>query len=285
MNIDEARVVLTGAAGGIGSATAALLARAGAKLILADLKLDALDRLSDEVGRERVLATVAADIASERGRAAVAAAAGAHGANVLVNAAGINPFGMFATQTQSEIAKAFAINAVTPVLLCHALLPALLERPDAHIVNVGSTFGSIGFPGFTAYSASKFAVRGFSEALRRELADTQVRVHYVAPRATKTALATDRVRAMNAELGVGMDTPATVAAAILNALRDGRGELLLGAPERFFAKLNALFPALVDRSLRRQLAVVQRYAAPASAAPPAPASAAFVPRPLQEIES
>jgi short-subunit dehydrogenase len=285
MNLNEARIVLTGAAGGIGSATADLLARAGAKLILADLKQEALDRLSGDIGPERVLATVAADIASEPGRAAIVAAAREHGANVLVNAAGINPFGMFATQTASEIAKAFSINAVAPVLLCHALLPALLEQPSAHIVNVGSTFGSIGFPGFTAYSASKFAVRGFSEALRRELADTQVRVHYVAPRATKTALATDRVRAMNTELGVGMDTPATVAAAIANALRDDRRELMLGAPERLFAKLNALFPALVDRSLRRQLAVVQRYAAPASTAPPPLASGAFVPRPLQEIES
>jgi hypothetical protein len=65
---------------------------------------------------------------------------------------------------------------------------------------------------------------------------------------------------LNAELGVGMDTPATVAAAIVGALRDERRELLLGSPERLFAKLNALFPALVDRSLRRQLGVIRRYA-------------------------
>jgi short-subunit dehydrogenase len=157
---------------------------------------------------------------------------------------------------------AFSINALAPLLLCHALLPALLDRPSAHIVNVGSTFGSIGFPGFAAYSASKFAVRGFSEALRRELADTAVRVHYVAPRATRTALATDRVRALNAELGVGMDTPQTVAAAIVRTLRDERREVLLGTPERLFAKLNALAPSLVDRSLRRQLAIVRRHASP-----------------------
>jgi short-subunit dehydrogenase len=192
----------------------------------------------------------------------VVAAARDHEVNVLVNAAGVNPFGLFAEQTAAEISKAFTINALAPLMLCHALLPILLERPSAHIVNVGSTFGSIGFPGFTAYSASKFAVRGFSEALRRELADTAVRVHYVAPRATKTALATDRVRAMNAELGVGMDTPQTVAAAIMRVLRDERRELLLGTRERVFAKLNSLFPGLVDRSLRRQLGVVRRYASP-----------------------
>jgi short-subunit dehydrogenase len=281
MNLQEARIVLTGAAGGIGSATAAWLASAGARLLPTDLEQEPLDRLAADLGRDAVLATVAADIASEPGRAALLAAAREHEVNVLVNAAGVNPFGMFAEQTTADIGKAFAINTVAPILLCHALLPALLERPAAHIVNIGSTFGSIGFPGFTAYSASKFAVRGFSEALRRELADTRVRVHYVAPRATNTALATDRVRALNTELGVGMDAPGTVAAAIVDALRDERRELLLGGRERAFAKLNALFPALVDRSLRRQLAAVRRHATPPS---DAPARNDFVPRPIQEIQ-
>jgi short-subunit dehydrogenase len=265
MNLQDARIVLTGAAGGIGSATAARLAQAGAKLVITDLKQEPLDELAAELGPDAILAVIAADVASEGGRTALAAAARQHDANVLINVAGINPFGLFTDQTPREIAAALSINTVAPMLLCHALLPALLNRPSAHIVNVGSTFGSIGFPGFTAYSASKFAMRGFSEALRRELADTPVRVHYVAPRATKTALATDRVRALNAELGVGMDTPAAVAAAIVSALRDERRELLLGAPERLFAKLNALLPSLVDRSLRRQLAVVRRHASPSSA--------------------
>ena len=266
MNLIDARIVLTGAAGGIGSATAAALAQAGARLVLTDLEQEPLDRLAATLEPAAVLAVAAADVASESGRALLAAAARQHEANVLINAAGVNPFGMFTQQTACEISLAFSINAVAPLLLCHALLPVLLERHSAHIVNVGSTFGSIGFPGFAAYSASKFAVRGFSEALRRELADTQVRVHYVAPRATKTALATDRVRALNAELGVGMDPPQTVAAAIVRALRDGQREVLLGAPERLFAKLNALLPSLVDRSLRRQLGAVRRHAAPSAAA-------------------
>jgi hypothetical protein len=72
---------------------------------------------------------------------------------------------------------------------------------------------------------------------------------------------------MNAELGVGMDSPQTVAAAIERVLCEDRNELLLGAPERLFAKLNALLPSLIDRSLRRQLAIIRRHAAPASGAP------------------
>jgi short-subunit dehydrogenase len=262
--LTDARILLTGAAGGIGSATAAALADSGAKLVLTDLKQEPLDEAAAGLTPSSVLAAVPADVVTDGGRLSLVSAARQHGIDVLINLAGINPFGLFAEQSPREIAQAFSINAVAPLLLCHALLPVLLERPRAHIVNVGSTFGTIGFPGFTAYSATKFALRGFSEALRRELADTSVLVHYVAPRATKTALATDRVRALNTELGVGMDAPQTVAAAIVCALRDERRELLLGAPERLFAKLNALLPSVVDRALRRQLAVVRRHASTAA---------------------
>jgi short-subunit dehydrogenase len=278
MKLADARVVLTGAAGGIGSAVARQLAAGGARLLLTDLRQEPLDQLAAELAPLAAVRAVAADVGSDTGRAAQAAAAYELRANALINAAGINPFGLFAEQSAGEIARAFAVNAVAPILLCHALLPVLREQPRAQIVNVGSTFGSIGFPGFTAYAASKFAVRGFCEALRRELADTAITVHYVAPRATATALATERVRAMNAELGVGMDTPQTVAAEIERVLRQGQRERLIGAPERVFAKLNALFPALVDRFLRRQLAVVRRYAAPPTAAP-------FIQAPLKEIQS
>ena len=278
MKLADARVVLTGAAGGIGSAVARQLAAGGARLLLTDLRQEPLDQLAAEFAPLAAVRAVAADVGSDTGRAALAAAAYEFRANALINAAGINPFGLFAEQSAGEIARAFAVNAVAPILLCHALLPVLREQPRAQIVNVGSTFGSIGFPGFTAYAASKFAVRGFCEALRRELADTAITVHYVAPRATATALATQRVRAMNAELGVGMDTPQTVAAEIERVLRQGQRERLIGAPERVFAKLNALFPALVDRFLRRQLAVVRRYAAPPTAAP-------FIQAPLKEIQS
>jgi short-subunit dehydrogenase len=261
MNPTEARIVLTGAAGGIGGAVARQLAGAGAELVLSDVAAEPLDRLRKELAGKRPMHAVVADVSTEAGRAALVAAAREHRCNVLINAAGINPFGLVAEQSAAEISRAMAINATAPMLLCQALLPVLAERSRAQIINVGSTFGSIGFPGFSAYSASKFAVRGFSEALRRELADTAISVHYVAPRATRTALATDRVRAMNDELGVGMDSPEEVAGAIERVLRTERSELLLGRAERLFVKINALLPRLVDRSMRRQLPIVRRHAA------------------------
>ncbi len=261
MRISQARILLTGAGGGIGSAIARQLAGSGASLLLTDVRREPLDRLGAEIGSNRETPqAVVADVTAEQDRMMLVNAARNHGTNVLINAAGINPFGLLAEQASTEIARALSINTLAPMLLCQALLPVLTANSRAHIVNIGSTFGSLGFPGFCAYSATKFAMRGFSEALRRELADTAVRVHYVAPRATSTALATDRVRAMNDELGVGMDSPDLVARAVERALREERRELLLGAPERLFAKINALFPAIVDRSVRKQLGTIRRYA-------------------------
>ena len=144
--------------------------------------------------------------------------------------------------------------------LTHLLLPLLREQPRALLVNLGSTFGSIGYPGFATYCASKFALRGFSEALRRELADTHIKVLYVAPRATRTAMNSVEVVAMNDALKVSMDDPQAVAAQIVQAIMAEREELYLGWPEKLFVRLNSLLPRLVDQALRKQLPVIKRFA-------------------------
>lgn len=93
------------------------------------------------------------------------------------------------------------------MLLTHALLPLLQRAPEAAVVNVGSAFGALGHPGFTAYCASKFGLRGFTEALARELADGKIRVLYLAPRVTATAMNDSRVEALNTALGHVVDPP------------------------------------------------------------------------------
>jgi short-subunit dehydrogenase len=261
MNIDGSTVLITGAAGGIGGATARRLGHSGARLLLTDLRPEPLQALVAELGRDGIDAqSIACDIGSVDGREALARAAETQGVDVLVNVAGINPFGLLVEQSAAEIEKAIAINTIAPLQLCRALLPQLERRAEAHIVNVGSVFGSLGFPGFAVYSASKFAVRGFTEAMRREHSDSPVRFHYVAPRATRTALSTDRIRAMNEELKVAMDTPESVAIAIEKTLRRSRRETYLGLPERLFRLINAVLPGLVDRALARQLPVIRRFA-------------------------
>jgi short-subunit dehydrogenase len=180
------------------------------------------------------------------------------GINLLINAAGVNHFAMLEQLPGREIDAMLNINLHAPIQLTGLMLPMLRSARRAMVVNVGSTFGSIGYAGYTTYCASKFALRGFSEALRRELADTRVGVLYVAPRATRTAMNGPAARALNSALKSNEDTPDAVAAAVVSAIAGDQRELYLGWPERFFVRLNGLLPAVVDRSLRKHLPLIRR---------------------------
>jgi len=151
------------------------------------------------------------------------------------------------------------------------LLAALLTQPQSAVVAVGSTFGSLAHPGFASYSASKFALRGFIEALGREYADTPLRAQWIAPRATDTGFNSAGAQALNRELKTRVDSPQQAAHAIVQAITQGRTRSQLGWPERLFAWLNGAFPALIDRGLRTSLPAVRRHAGGA-AVPPTPAS-------------
>jgi len=267
MELRDKTIVLTGASGGIGSAIAEGLAGAGARLILVGRNRAGLEHQAETLSRRHGLPAggqhlpVDADIGTPEGRQAVAETCRREGIDILVNNAGSQLFGLFAEQDEAAIAALLAVNLVAPLLLTRQLLPLLEARGEAAIVNIGSTFGSIGHPGFAAYCASKAGLAGFSEALRRELADGPVRVHHLAPRATRTALNSDRVTALNDALGNGVDEPSVVAAALLDLLAAPRGlSRHLGWPERLFVRLNSLFPAIVDRALGRQLALIRHHA-------------------------
>ena len=151
------------------------------------------------------------------------------------------------------------INAIAPMQLTRAVLPDMLERGSGRIVNVGSTFGSIGFACFASYSASKFALRGFSEALRREIAGSGVDVTYVAPRAVKTALNSAAVHHMADAVKMNMDPPLWVARQIVRAIEKDKKEVYLGFPESLFVRINNLLPRLVDAATRKQNRIMRRF--------------------------
>ena len=182
------------------------------------------------------------------------------GVDLLINCAGLLSFRPFAEEDPAVLERIVQLNLVTPMLLVRQLLPAMLERGSGRIVNVGSTFGSIGFAWFAAYSASKFGLRGFSESLRRELEGTGVGVTYVAPRAVKTSLNTGAVYRMAEATKMNMDEPAWVAAGIVAAIEEDAKDVYLGFPEKFFARLNSFLPRLVDGGLRKQNRVMEPFA-------------------------
>ena len=248
------RAILTGARGGIGRAIATALAPHCEELLL--VGRDAR-RLAESAGAAGSVArTVVADLATAAGRESIALPK----LNLLINNAGAGEFACLAAQSDAVLARIVETNVAAPMQLTRRLLPELSRQPEAWIVNVGSIFGYIGYPAYAAYCASKFALRGFSEALRRELADGPVRVLYLAPRATRTAMNGAGACALNAELGVAMDEPAAVARELLELLRRPAPERLVGMPESFLARLNQLLPGLVDRALRRKLPIIRRHA-------------------------
>jgi short-subunit dehydrogenase len=263
MKLAGTRVLITGGAGGIGRALARELLDAGASVLLVGRSALSLEETARTLGGDgRRVGTLVADLTSATDRAHLVACAATWngGIDVLVNNAGVSHFGLYGDAAPQSIEQTLAINLLAPMLLAHALLPTLAKRPQAAIVNVGSVFGAIGYPGNAAYSATKFGLRGFSEALRRELAGSTVRVLHVAPRATRTTINSRAVEALNLDLGVATDAPETVAAWIRERIELELADGTLGWPERLFVKLNALLPRLVDGALRKQLPAIRRHA-------------------------
>jgi len=248
-------VLLTGATGGIGAQTAALLATRGANLLLVARDASRLNALRTRLARfGTTVELVAADLATEEGRHRVVAAAQEFqgGINVLINNAGINRFDLFDRQSDKDLEAVVNINLLAPMLLTHKLLPLLQRQRKAMVLNVGSIVGSIGLPGQVAYCSSKFGMHGFSEALRRELDGSPVRVVYVAPRSTDTDMNDSLLREINELTGVRTDDTSVVARHVVDAISGTRNERFIGWPERLFVKINALLPGLVDRSLKKQ---------------------------------
>ena len=266
MQPEKMNVVLTGACGGIGQLIARRLAARGASLYLCGRDARVLEELQRELragARDHQLIEAAAvDLTNDDETDAwLERIAVSRPVNVLINNAGVCRFGMFERLDEQDIELIMNLNSIVPMKLVHRLLPGLRQQPAARIVNIASTFGAIGFPGYSVYSASKYAVRGFSQSLRRELADTKVSVGCILPRATRTAINSERVVAMNRELNVAMDAPDKVAAAVVDFVHSKRGELALGWPEKLLVRVNSVFPALVGRAIAKKLPLIKQYAA------------------------
>jgi short-subunit dehydrogenase len=255
MKLDKARVILTGAGGGIGSEVARRLTAQGARLALLDHNEAALKQTLEQIGKtahQPILLPVDLLDASARSNAVDEAMKAMGGVDMLINNAGLLSFRPFSDEDPEMINRIVQLNTLVPMQLSRQVVQYMLDQGKGRIVNVGSTFGSIAFAWFAAYSTSKFALRGFSEALRRELEDTGVEVTYVAPRAVKTKLNSSAIYRMAESVNMNMDEPEWVAERIVEAIKKGRKDVYLGFPESLFVRINALLPRLVDGALKKQ---------------------------------
>lgn len=257
------RILLTGATGGIGRELSESLASEGARLGLVGRTDASVASLEHLVATQRLEAVVIqADLTDPAARRAavnrMVQACG--GIDILINLAGVLDFRFFDQADTSVITRIMQVNVEVPMQMVREVLPDMLGRGSGRIVNVGSTFGSIGYPGFAAYAASKFALRGFSQALRRELHGTGVGVSYVAPRAVRTAFNPPAVHLMAERKLMRMDEPGWVASRIVRAIARERDETYLGFPESLFARINGILPSLVDAALTKALPDLTQHA-------------------------
>ena len=261
MNMNDCTALVVGASGGIGQAIVRQLAFRGASLILVARHREALLSVAAQLASSgSKVEVIIADLARDAAAIARRALAIAGQIDLVVNCAGTQTFGYSHAESASDTERAFAVNVVGPIQLINSLLPSMLSKGRGKIVNVGSIFGSIGYPCFASYSGTKFALRGYSEALRRELAGSGVAVTYVAPRYTRTAFNGDAVAKMATALKMSQDRPERVARKVMAAIAADSADSYLGWPEKFFVKVNALFPGLVDSSLKRKLKVIRPFA-------------------------
>ncbi|MGL5030006.1 MAG: SDR family oxidoreductase [Aeromonas sp.] len=259
MKLEGKRVLLTGASGGIGEALAQVLARRGAHLLLHGRRSSVLERLCKSLPHPERHQVVIADLGVSQERAKLLhLPALKEGIDILINNAGCNQFAWLEDQSAEQVERQLLLNIEAPIQLTRVLLPKL-HKPGI-IMNIGSSLGSIGYPGYSVYCASKFALRGFSEALGRELEGSGIKVLHFAPRATRTTLNSAAAFDMNAALGTHTDTPQLVAEEAVIALCNETHRSWLGWPEKFIVRLNALLPWVVDKVLARQLPVIARYA-------------------------
>jgi len=181
--------VVTGAASGIGRALAEVLARRGCSLALADVDAAGLAETAQRVeGLGRRATAHAVDVADwDRVVAFADEAVAAHGGvDLVVNNAGVSVTGTLEEQSIEDLRWIVGVNFWGVVHGCKAFLPHLRRRPEGHLVNVSSVFGLIGLPSQSSYCATKFAVRGLSEALWAELADSRIGVTVVHPGGVRT---------------------------------------------------------------------------------------------------
>lgn len=181
MDLDGARVIVTGASTGIGRVTALRLAGRGARVWAAARDERRLESLAAE---HPGITAVPADVADDADRAVLVKQCDP--VDVLVNNAGVGWKGVVETMPRDKVRQLFDVNVLALIDLTQRVLPGMLERRRGHIVNVGSIAGYVAAPGESVYCATKFAVQGFTDGLRREVARRGVQVTLIAPGPIKT---------------------------------------------------------------------------------------------------
>lgn len=252
-------VVVTGASSGIGRATALELARRGAHVVLAARRVARLDEVAAECRALGVRAvTVPTDVTHAEDCRRLIDAAG--DVDVLINNAGFAIFSSIADASPDDAREMIETNYLGAFHCTQAVLPRMLARRSGTIVNVSSITGLMGFARMSAYCASKFALTGFTEALRDEVIGSGVRVALVCPGTTETELfvKAERDKMPGASRLMSAVDAERVARAVCDAAEDGRYRRILPALATIYMRFKEFSPAFAHVLFRRVSALLER---------------------------
>lgn len=252
MQPERKLVLITGAGSGIGRALSLEAAQRGMTVALCGRRQDALEATGALLAPAAPRLIIPADITrpEDRHRIVDRIRKERGALDILINNAGIIEGGSLETFNDDALARTFQTNVMAPMALTRDLMSLLVAAKPSRVVNVGSIFGDIGYPEFTCYSAAKFALRGFSIALRREWKHKGIGVTYAAPRATRTDAAV-AFAGLIARTKMNLDTPEQVARQIWRAIASGNDSVYAPAPERIYVMIQRIFPRAIDWSLSR----------------------------------
>jgi short-subunit dehydrogenase len=252
------RILITGAGGGIGRALAISAIKHGMHVTLSDVATDRLEQTRTALlAFDKNVKGITADLTTEgdRQRAIHEIETAWGGLDVLVNAAGAGAFGSFLDLDPDSLRRIMEINFFSVAELCRIAIPVLRRGQDPLIVNVSSMYGRRGVPQWAGYCASKFALCGFSEALRAELVPDGIGLLLVLPGVTKTDFGSRLIANSTNEplvLSVGLN-PDVVAKSVFESVIERKNELIVGADARRMLLANRFFPRWVDRRKGRQV--------------------------------
>ncbi len=260
-------VIITGASSGIGEATARAFGRSGARLVLAARRRDRLQALAAEIqalGTGAEALPVAADLSRQADiQQLVGAARERFGrVDVLFNNAGFGRLDWLENlDPANDIEAQFAVNVLGVVQTTRQVLPLMIAQKSGHIINMASMAGLVATPTYSIYAACKFAVRGFSEALRREVAPWGIRVSAVFPGGVATEFGAHagirRKTRVTTPAWLRL-TPDNVAQGVVGLVRRPRSTLVMPWPFRLTSMANDLLPWLVDWTTIRQFTIPER---------------------------
>jgi short-subunit dehydrogenase len=244
MNISGAKVLITGANGGIGVALAKAFAAQGAELLLSGRREAELNQLATETGGRPLLA----DLSRREDVSALIEQSA--DVDILVANAALPAAGLLADFTADQVDRALEVNLRVPVVMAHAVAPAMVARGSGALVFISSLAGVAASGGSSLYNATKFGLRGFALALREDLHGTGVGVSVILPGFISDAgMFADS--GAKTPPGFGTRTPQQVAAAVVSAVEKNRGEVTVAPPlDRIGARIGGLAPALGARIQR-----------------------------------